>query len=95
MRSPAGFHVIKLIDVRGSGAAALVEQTHARHILVKTSEIVSEADAKRKLNNLRERIVNGADFGELAKLNSDDGSRSGAATWGGFIRAIPCLNSSA
>jgi peptidyl-prolyl cis-trans isomerase SurA len=74
MRSPAGFHVIKLIDLRGGGAQALVEQTHARHILVKTSEIVSEADAKRKLNNLRERIANGADFGELAKLNSDDSS---------------------
>jgi peptidyl-prolyl cis-trans isomerase SurA len=74
IRSPAGFHVIKLIERRGSGAQALVEQTHARHILVKTSEIMSEADARRKLNNLRERIVNGADFGELAKLNSDDGS---------------------
>jgi peptidyl-prolyl cis-trans isomerase SurA len=35
---------------------------------------VSEADAKRKLENLRERIVHGADFGELAKLNSDDSS---------------------
>ena len=74
IRSPAGFHVIKLIDRRGGGAPALVEQTHARHILVKTSEIVSEADARRKLNNLRERIVNGTDFGELAKLNSDDAS---------------------
>ena len=74
IRSPAGFHVIKLVDRRGGGAPALVEQTHARHILVKTSEIVSEADARRKLNNLRERIVNGADFGELAKFNSDDAS---------------------
>jgi peptidyl-prolyl cis-trans isomerase SurA len=74
IRSPAGFHLIKLIERRGGGALALVEQTHARHILVKTSEIVSEADARRKLNNLRERIVNGADFGELAKLNSDDSS---------------------
>ncbi len=83
IRSPAGFHVIKLIDRRGGGAPALVEQTHARHILVKTSEIVSEADARRKLNNLRERIVNGADFGELAKLNSDDSSsvRGGDLGW--------------
>jgi peptidyl-prolyl cis-trans isomerase SurA len=76
LRSPAGFHVIKLLEQRGGGAAAQVEQTHARHILVKTSEVVSEADAKRKLNNMRDRIVNGVDFGELAKLNSDDGSAS-------------------
>ena len=74
LRSPAGFHVIKLLDLRGGGAPALVEQTHARHILVKTNEIVSEADAKRKLVNLRERILAGSDFGELAKLNSDDSS---------------------
>jgi peptidyl-prolyl cis-trans isomerase SurA len=41
---------------------------------VKTNEIVSAADARRKLENLRERIVNGADFAELAKINSDDAS---------------------
>jgi len=74
IRSPAGFHLIKLIGRRGGGQPAVVEQTHARHILIKTSELVSEDDAKRKLDNLRERIVNGADFGELAKLNSDDAS---------------------
>ena len=74
IRSPAGFHLIKLVDKRGAGAPAMIEQTHARHILVKTNEVVSEADAKRKLANLRERIVNGVDFGEIAKLNSDDGS---------------------
>jgi peptidyl-prolyl cis-trans isomerase SurA len=74
LRSPAGFHVIKLIALRGGGAQVLVEQTHARHILIKTNEIVSEADARRKLNNLRERMLSGADFGELAKLNSDDSS---------------------
>jgi peptidyl-prolyl cis-trans isomerase SurA len=86
IRSPAGFHVIKLIDRRGGGAAAQVEQTHARHILVKTSEIVSEADARRKLNNLRERIVNGADFGELAKLNSDDASAAKGGDLGWVYR---------
>ncbi len=74
IRSPAGFHLIKLIDRRGGGAPAMVEQTHARHILVKTSEIVSAADAKRKLENLRDRIMHGADFAELARLNSDDPS---------------------
>ena len=74
IRSPAGFHLIKLIERRGGGLPAIVEETRVRHILVKTSEIVSEADARRKLENLRERIVNGADFSELAKLNSDDAS---------------------
>ena len=74
LRSPAGFHVLKLVDRRGGGAPVLVEQVRARHILVKTNEIVSEADAKRKLNNLRERVLGGADLGELAKLNSDDSS---------------------
>ena len=74
IRSPAGFHLLKLLERRVAGAPAMVEQVHARHILVKTSEIVSEDDAKRKLSNLRERIVNGADFGELARLNSDDAS---------------------
>lgn len=74
LRSPAGFHVLKLLEQRGGGAAVLVEQTRARHILVKTNEVVAEADARRKLTNLRERIMGGADFGELAKLNSDDAS---------------------
>ena len=76
VRSPAGFHVLKLIEQRGAGAPQLVEQAHVRHILVRTNELVSENEAKRKLLNLRDRIVNGVDFGELARLNSDDGSAS-------------------
>jgi peptidyl-prolyl cis-trans isomerase SurA len=75
-RSPAGFHVLKLIDVRQAGGSLLVQQAHVRHILVRTSELVSEEEAKRKLLQLRERIVNGADFAELARLNSDDSSAS-------------------
>jgi peptidyl-prolyl cis-trans isomerase SurA len=47
-----------------------------RHILVRTNEIVSEDEARRKLVGLRERIVNGVSFAELARLNSDDGSAS-------------------
>ncbi len=75
-RSPAGFHVIKLLEMRGAGAPLLVEQAHVRHILIRTNDLVSENDAKRKLLGLRERIVNGVDFAELARLNSDDGSAS-------------------
>src|SRR5215471_5240630 len=75
-RSPAGFHVIKLLEVRGAGAPLMVEQAHVRHILVRTNDLVSEGEAKRKLLGLRERIVNGVNFAELARLNSDDGSAS-------------------
>ena len=81
LRSPAGFHVLKLIGKRGggapgAGAAPMVSQTNARHILIKTNEVVSEDEAKRKLVNIRERIVAGANFAEVAKLNSEDGSAS-------------------
>lgn len=84
LRSPAGFHILKLIDKRGAGTApVLVEQTHVRHILVRTNEAVSEDEGKRKLQELRERIVNGADFAELARQYSDDGSaaRGGDLGW--------------
>lgn len=83
LRSPAGFHVVKLLGRRGAGSGAPVTQTRARHILVKTNEVVSEEDARRRLQGLRERIVAGADFGELARLNSEDGTaaRGGELGW--------------
>lgn len=84
LRSPGGFHVLKLIDRRGAEEGATVEQTRARHILVRTSEVVSENDARRRLADLRERVVTGgADFGELARLHSADGSasRGGDLDW--------------
>ncbi|HUN69600.1 MAG TPA: peptidylprolyl isomerase [Burkholderiales bacterium] len=84
LRSAGGFHVVKLIERRGAETGAQVEQTHARHILIRTGETVSEADARRRLADLRERIVTGgADFAELAKLHSVDGSaaRGGDLDW--------------
>jgi peptidyl-prolyl cis-trans isomerase SurA len=74
MRSANGFHIIKLLDKRGKDSAIEVQQTHARHILIKTSELVSESEARNRLINLKERLENGADFAELARLNSEDGS---------------------
>ncbi|MBS1229701.1 MAG: SurA domain protein [Proteobacteria bacterium] len=76
LRSPNGFHIIKLVAKRGGAAAATVQQTHARHILIKVNEVVSEADAKHKLEGLYERIKNGGNFAELARLFSQDGSAS-------------------
>ena len=78
LRSPGGFHLLRLLDRRGAGAAGRsVTQTHARHILVRTNELVSESDARRRLAELRERIVTGGtDFAQLARTNSADVSAS-------------------
>lgn len=84
LRSPAGLHIIKLIERRGGTVAVQsVRQTHARHILIKVNELVPEAEAKRKLEALKERLDHGADFAELAKLNSNDlsSSKGGDLGW--------------
>jgi peptidyl-prolyl cis-trans isomerase SurA len=83
LRSSAGFHVLKLLERRGATASAPVVQTHLRHILIRTSESVSETEARRRLAGLRERIVAGADFGDLARANSDDSTaaRGGDLDW--------------
>jgi peptidyl-prolyl cis-trans isomerase SurA len=84
LRSPAGFHILKLVDRRGGTIAIQpVPQTWARHILIKTSEVVSEAEARRRLVLLKERLDNGADFAELARLHSNDlsAARGGDLGW--------------
>ena len=84
LRSPAGFHLLQLVGRRGAGTEAPVQQTRLRHILIRTNEAVSESEARRKLLDLRDRIVNGgADFGELARQYSDDGTaaRGGELDW--------------
>lgn len=87
LRSAAGFHIVKLLDRRGgaqSAAPARVEQTHARHILIKTSEVLSDTEAKRRLTDLRERVVQGgASFADLARQYSADlsASKGGDLGW--------------
>ena len=74
LRSSNGFHIVKLLAKSGAASLPPVQQTHARHILIKVNELVSEADALHKLATLRERLNNGGDFAELARLYSQDGS---------------------
>jgi len=76
LRSSNGFHLIKLLAKRGGGAVQVVEQTHARHILIKVNEVVSESEARHKLESLHARIKHGENFAELARLFSQDGSAS-------------------
>lgn len=74
LQSPAGLHIIKVLERRGDSKedAAPIDQTHVRHILIKTSDVVSDSDALHRLQVLRERIQNGEDFAELARRNSAD-----------------------
>ena len=76
LKSSNGFHILKLYDKRGLDAALSVTQTHVRHILIKTNELTSEADARNRLLQLKERIDNGVKFDELARLHSEDASAS-------------------
>jgi peptidyl-prolyl cis-trans isomerase SurA len=83
MRSPNGFHIVKLVEKRGKAAATGVQQTHVRHILLRQRDGLSSAEARNRLTQLRERIVAGADFGEMAKQQSEDSSAAmgGALGW--------------
>jgi peptidyl-prolyl cis-trans isomerase SurA len=76
LKSPNGFHIVKLLEKRGKAAAAGVQQTHVRHILLRAREGLSDAEARERLRRLRERAVSGTDFAELAKVHSEDASAS-------------------
>ena len=82
LRSPNGFHILRLNDQRGGNAALNVTQTHARHILFKTSELVPLAEAQRRAEQLRERLLHGEDFAQAARAHSDD---IGSAANGGDL----------
>jgi peptidyl-prolyl cis-trans isomerase SurA len=71
IQNPSGFHIIKITDMK-SDAENIVEQTLARHILIKPDQLVTSEQAKAKLEQLIIRIENGDDFGLLAKGNSHD-----------------------
>jgi peptidyl-prolyl cis-trans isomerase SurA len=74
LRSASGFHIVKLQETRGRNAPTVVEQTRVQHILIKVNEITSEAEARIKIDRIRERIDTGSRFEDQAKLNSEDGS---------------------
>ncbi|MEZ5529290.1 MAG: peptidylprolyl isomerase [Porticoccaceae bacterium] len=72
IRSDAGYHLLKLYERRGGGGERIVLQHHARHILIKPNEIRAEEETKAMLEGIRSDILNGVDFAELAKENSED-----------------------
>lgn len=83
LRSPAGFHIVKLVEQAGMSTATLLKQTHARHILIKVSDTVPLDEAQRRIREIKERLDNGGDFAALAKQYSDDlsGAKGGDLGW--------------
>lgn len=84
MRTPGGFIMIKLLEKRG-GDSQVRDEVNVRHILIKPSEIRSEAETKRLVERLYQRILAGEDFAELAKNFSED---PGSALNGGTLSWI-------
>ncbi len=71
IRSPSGFHLVKVADRRGE-SKQYITQTRVRHILMATTAVVSATETRLRVERLRDRIANGEDFGELARANSID-----------------------
>lgn len=82
LRSPSGFHILKLISRKGGETNLIVDQSHVRHILIKFSEINPENEIKKRLLALKERIENGTKFEELARQYSEDPSASNGGDLG-------------
>jgi len=82
LRTPTGFHIVKLNELRGANQQVIVSQVHVRHILMKTNELADDATVRQKLTELRARALKGEDFAGLAHTTSED---PGSAAEGGDL----------
>jgi len=82
IRSPSGFHIIKMLDLKGGIDDHTITKTKVRHILIKTNELVDDEEAKKRLLDIKERVLHGEDFAALARSHSDD---KGSAIKGGSL----------
>jgi len=85
VRTPTGFHIVRLDGTRGGDTGPqMVEQIHARHILMRPNEVQDDATTRQRLSALRDRVLAGEDFGALASVTSEDpgsASRGGDLGW--------------
>ncbi len=92
LRSASGFHIIKLMDKRSPDLSHEVQQTLARHILIRPNQIVSNEEVRQRLESLRARILAGEDFGQLARAHSADtasAAESGSLGWSNPGMMVP------
>ena len=93
IRTPSGFHLIKLNETRDvSGTSKVVEQNHARHILIRPNELQDDATVRQKLTGIRERILKGEEFAAFASAQSEDTTSAvngGDLGWNGPGTFVP------
>lgn len=93
IRTPSGFHLIKLNETRDvSGTSKVVEQNHARHILIRPNELQDDATVRQKLNGIRDRILKGEEFAAFASAQSEDTTSAvngGDLGWNGPGTFVP------
>jgi peptidyl-prolyl cis-trans isomerase SurA len=82
IRTPSGFHLFRVNEIRGGVQQSVVAQVHARHILLRTNELEDDQTVEQKLGNIRERVLSGEDFGAIAAVTSQD---PGSAADGGDL----------
>jgi peptidyl-prolyl cis-trans isomerase SurA len=82
IRTPSGLHIFKVLAVRGGEAPALVSQVHARHILMKPTEVMDDETVRQKLAQIRDRVLKGESFEAIASVTSED---PGSAAAGGDL----------
>ena len=95
LRSANGFHIVKVLETRSRDAPTIVEQTHARHILIKVNEIVSDSEAKARIERIRDRIETAARSSTSRRSSTPTtAAPPRAATSAGSRRATRCRISS-
>ena len=92
VRTVSGFHIVRVNEMRSAVQRSEIEQVKVRHILITPNEIIDDQTAKQRLEDARKQLQEGADFGELAKLTSDDpgsANEGGEMGWAGPGTFVP------
>jgi peptidyl-prolyl cis-trans isomerase SurA len=92
VRNVSGFHIVRVNEMRSAVQRSQIEQVKVRHILITPNEIIDDQTAKQRLDDARKQLQEGADFGELAKLMSDDpgsANEAGEMGWAGPGTFVP------
>lgn len=95
IRTPGALHIIKLADSRNTGERMVVDQVRARHILIRTNPLMTDVRAAARLAEMREEILAGGDFGQLARRYSEDPNsaiNNGELGWVGAGETVPAFD---